>query len=76
MPLNADNMLRNQTAEANGAKEYKTGCQEYEKHQRVMRKVRITVIERKFLPYIILNRNMKLKNGMFYENIIAYAQRT
>jgi hypothetical protein len=76
MPLNADNMLRNQTVEAHGAKEGKTGCKDYEKHQRVKRKVHITATDRKFLPHIILYRNMTLMYGMFYENFIAYAQRT
>ena len=68
-------MLRNQTAEANGVNESKTGCKEYAKQQSVKRKLCMTAIDRKFLPYIILNRNMTLKYSMFYENIIAYAQR-
>jgi len=69
-------MLRYQTFEPDGTKEGKTGCKEYEKQQHIKRMVHITGIDRKYLPYIILNRNMTLKYGMFHENIIAYAQRT
>ena len=66
MTLNAHNSLQNQTVEPDGAKEGKNGYKEYEKQQHVNRKVRMTATDPKFLPYIILNRNMTLKYGMFH----------